>query len=86
MRMVARDPKQAVQAAKPILGYLKGTDEVGIIYKKGMETREGEEFPGPREMGTWKCARRTFHSGRHGGVWRRNHSLGIHEASIHNNV
>ncbi|CAJ1403533.1 unnamed protein product, partial [Effrenium voratum] len=52
-RMVARNPKQALQAAKQILGYLKGTDEVGIIYRKEMKPREGEvEFPGPQHMGT----------------------------------
>ena len=52
-RMVARNPKQALRAAKQILGYLKGTDEVGIIYKNEMKPRDGEaEFPGPHEMGT----------------------------------
>ena len=52
-RMVARNPKQALRAAKQILGYLKETDEVGIIYKKEMKPREGEaEFPGAQETGT----------------------------------
>ena len=52
-RMVARTPKQALRAAKQILGSLKETDKVGIIYKKEMKPREGEaEFPGAQEMGT----------------------------------
>ena len=52
-RMVAKYPKKALSVAKQILGYLKNTDDVGIIYQKRMEPREEEaEFPGPRSMGT----------------------------------
>ncbi|CAJ1385674.1 unnamed protein product [Effrenium voratum] len=51
--MVAKYPQKALSVAKQILGYLKNTDDVGIIYQKRMEPRDEEaEFPGPRSMGT----------------------------------
>ena len=52
-RMVAKYPKKALSVAKQILGYLKNTDDVGIIYQKRMEPRD-EERQSFRVLAVWE--------------------------------
>ena len=71
-----------------ILGYLKNTDDLGIIYRWVAPREEETEFLGPQGMGALKIqadvsfAPGEIYPGRHGPVWR-NHCLGVDQAGLY---